>query len=179
MAGTLSVQQIQGLATAADPTTVTIPSGHNLIAPGHVVQSVMHEFTDTTTTSTSQSYVDMTGSSVTITTKQANSKIYLHAICPCYATSTCNGFYIGFKRGSTLIAGVNGGSGDTWMYLNGSSIATISLVAERQYLDSPAVAAGTSLTYKIGLSRWTTGTITVNYSGYGIKSTFLVQEVAT
>ena len=32
MAGTLSVQQIQGLASAVDPTTVTIPAGHKLVA---------------------------------------------------------------------------------------------------------------------------------------------------
>ena len=46
MAGILSVQQIQGLATAADPTTVTIPTGYKLVAedtagvygPGSVVQ---------------------------------------------------------------------------------------------------------------------------------------------
>ena len=45
MAGTLSVQQIQGLASAADPTTVTIPTGHKLVAadtggvisPGQVI----------------------------------------------------------------------------------------------------------------------------------------------
>jgi hypothetical protein len=37
MAGTLSVQKIQGLATAADPTTVEISSGHTLVAAGHVV----------------------------------------------------------------------------------------------------------------------------------------------
>ena len=37
MAGTLSVQTIQGLATAADPTTVSIASGHILHAPGHVI----------------------------------------------------------------------------------------------------------------------------------------------
>lgn len=47
MAGTLSVQQIQGLASAADPTTVTIPSGHKLVAndtggvisPGQVINT--------------------------------------------------------------------------------------------------------------------------------------------
>lgn len=47
MAGTLSVQQIQGLASAADPTTVTIPSGHKLVAsdtggvisPGQVINN--------------------------------------------------------------------------------------------------------------------------------------------
>jgi hypothetical protein len=45
MAGTLSVQQIQGLASATDPTTVTIPAGHKLVAsdtggvisPGQVI----------------------------------------------------------------------------------------------------------------------------------------------
>ena len=45
MAGTLSVQQIQGLASATDPTTVTIPTGHKLVAadtggvisPGQVI----------------------------------------------------------------------------------------------------------------------------------------------
>ena len=43
MAGILSVQQIQGLATAADPTTVQMADGHVLKQPGSVVQSV-HTF---------------------------------------------------------------------------------------------------------------------------------------
>ena len=38
MAGTLSVQKIQGLATSANPTTVEIASGHVLNAPGHILQ---------------------------------------------------------------------------------------------------------------------------------------------
>jgi len=50
MAGTLSVQQIQGLATATDPTTVTIPTGHKLVgedaasiaAPGTPIQMFQH-----------------------------------------------------------------------------------------------------------------------------------------
>lgn len=61
MAGTLSVQQIQGLATAADPTTVTIPSGHKLVGedagavygPGSVVK--MANVTGSTVTSISNS----------------------------------------------------------------------------------------------------------------------------
>lgn len=178
MAGILSVQQIQGLASAADPTTVTIPSGHNLIAPGHVVQTVMHEFTDNTTTSTNYTYVDAAGSSVTITTKQANSKIYLFATCQSYCTGTCNGANIAFKRGGTLIAGVNGSAGDSWRYLNGNTIANNSMIMKRQYLDAPAVAAGTSLTYNIGVSRWTAGTVQVNYANYNMDSHFLIQEIA-
>ena len=47
MAGTLSVQKIQGLATSATPTTVEISSGHKLtgaagsiFAPGQIIQIV-------------------------------------------------------------------------------------------------------------------------------------------
>ena len=40
MAGTLSVQKIQGLASSATPTTVEVSSGHKLYAPGHVIQVV-------------------------------------------------------------------------------------------------------------------------------------------
>ena len=45
MAGTLSVQKIQGLASSATPTTVEISSGHKLtgaagsiVAPGNIIQ---------------------------------------------------------------------------------------------------------------------------------------------
>jgi len=77
-----------------------------------------------------------------------------------------------------LIDGVDGNTGDAWQYLNGASIATTSLVAERQHLDSPSVAAGTVLTYKVQLGRWNAGTITLNYASYNMKSKFLVQEIA-
>ena len=47
MAGTLSVQKIQGLASSATPTTVEIASGHKLtgaagsiVAPGQVIQTL-------------------------------------------------------------------------------------------------------------------------------------------
>jgi len=76
MAGTLSVQQIQGLATAADPTTVTIPSGHSLIAPGHVVQVVTGQDTTSGTGLTSSTTtLQSTGLSCTITPKKANSML--------------------------------------------------------------------------------------------------------
>ena len=153
-------------------------AGNGVVIPDHVIQTVYNEFTDTTTSTTTLNYVDVTGSDITITTKQANSKIYLFATCPLYAANTCTGVAIGFKRGSTLIDGTTGIAGDAWQYLNGSSIATTSLVGERQHLDSPSVAAGTSLTYKVQLGLWTAGQVTLNYAGYGLKSKFLVQEIA-
>ena len=75
MAGTLSVQQIQGLATAADPTTVQISSGHTLYAPGHVVQTIYGQDTTSGTgvVTSSTSYVT-SGLSATITPKSTNKK---------------------------------------------------------------------------------------------------------
>ena len=153
-------------------------SGNGVVIPGHVIQTVYNEFTDTTVSTTTFTYVDATGSDLTIVTKQANSKIYLIAMCPLYMQNTCTGVAIGFKRGSTLIDGVNGTSGDTWQILNGTGLSTISGVGLRQHLDAPAVAAGTSLTYKVQLGMWSTGQVTVNFAGYGHKSKFLVQEIA-
>ena len=61
MASTLSVSKIQGLSTAANPTTVEIASGHkitgaagSIVAPGHVVQvqstaSILFSSTSSTT----------------------------------------------------------------------------------------------------------------------------------
>ncbi len=92
--------------------------------------------------------------------------------------NTCTGTSIGFKRGSTLIDGVNGGSGDSWQIMNGTGLATISAVGLRQHLDAPAVAAGTSLTYKVQLGMWSAGQVSLNYAGYTHKAKFLVQEIA-
>jgi len=164
-------------------TSTTVPSsklsiGASDLPSGSVIQTVYNEFTNNTTSTTNQAYVDVVGSDITITTKQANSKIYLLAICPCYASGTCSGFSIGFKRGSTLIDGVAGASGDTWQYLNGAGLSDTSLVGERQHLDSPSVSSGTSLTYKVQIGLWTQGTIQVNFAAYGHKSKFLIQEIA-
>ena len=153
-------------------------SGNGVIIPNHVIQTVYNEFTNNTATTTATTYVDVAGSDVIITTKQANSKIFLFASCPCYASNNCTGFAIGFKRGSTLIEGVNGMAGESWQNMNGSGLASLSLVAQKQHLDSPSVAAGTTLTYKVQLGLWTTGTVQINYTGYGHKSKFLVQEIA-
>ena len=74
MAGILSVQKIQGLATAADPTTVEISSGHDFI-PGSsgVIQSQSRANVNTTWSTTSSSMVDVDGFYVDITPKFTDS----------------------------------------------------------------------------------------------------------
>ncbi len=81
MAGTLSVQKIQGLATSAAPTTVEIASGHKITGaagaiavPGHVIQVINGPNTASRTAVSSTSYTDTTVTA-TITPKFATSKI--------------------------------------------------------------------------------------------------------
>ena len=91
MAGTLSVQKIQGLASSATPTTVEIATGHKITGasgaiavPGSVVQVITNQSTDHSTTATYYASTSTTLSDVpiwiaTITPKYANSKIRINA----------------------------------------------------------------------------------------------------
>ena len=77
MAGTLSVQKIQGLATSATPTTVEVSTGHKLYAPGHVIQVQSALKTDHFS-STSTSFVDV-GVACNITPSSTSSTILIPA----------------------------------------------------------------------------------------------------
>lgn len=96
MAGTLSVQKIQGLATSATPTVVEVSSGHVLSQPGAVIQFASHRWNDQTDT-TSASYVDITGSSFNFTPKLASSKLYIQASCSMTLTRSTSAHYSAFK----------------------------------------------------------------------------------
>ena len=72
---TLAVNTLQ----AQTGTTVSVPTGQTLHAPGHVIQVVNAEKLDTASTNSAMpSWID-TGLSCTITPKFNNSKILVHA----------------------------------------------------------------------------------------------------
>ena len=120
MAGTLSVQKIQGLATSATPTTVEIASGHKLsgaagsiVAPGQVIQTVVSS-TNTPVTIASSSFVD-TGHAVTITPKFSTSKILL----TCFGGHAWNGNNSNKVRCFTIYRGstdLGHGTGGIWTH---------------------------------------------------------------
>jgi hypothetical protein len=72
----LSIGQLRGLTVNSN--TVTVPAGHTLYAPGHVIQIVQVVKPDTFSTS-STSFTDVTGLSASITPKNANSKVLVLA----------------------------------------------------------------------------------------------------
>ena len=67
----LTVGQLRGLPV--NNNIVTVPSGHTLYAPGHVIQVVQTTKTDTFTTTSG--FTPVTGLSATITPKFSTSKI--------------------------------------------------------------------------------------------------------
>ena len=67
MAGTLSVQKIQGLASSATPTVVEVSSGHTLHQSGATLQTV-HLTSQSVNSTTSTSFVQI-GDTLSITPK--------------------------------------------------------------------------------------------------------------
>ena len=150
MAGILSVQQIQGLATAADPTTVQISSGHTLYAPGHVVQVVQRISTSHETISAGS--WTATNAYATITPKSSSSKILVQVTgtLRSYNNSGAD------SRGAWRLYKDIGGGGYNRVgthqltqraYDYGSSGLIIDHPFHVQYLDSPATTS--AVTYKL------------------------------
>ena len=114
MASTLSVSKIQGLSSAASPTTVEIASGHKITGaagsvtvPGQIIQTV-NSTTTTQLTSSSSSFV-ITDLTLNITPTSSSNKILIIATCPVYATA--NHMIAAIYRDSTNISGANWGIG--------------------------------------------------------------------
>ena len=108
MAGTLSVQKIQGLASSATPTTIEISSGHKLtgaagsiVAPGSIIQVESVNPTVANFNTTSTSFVT-TGIAVSITPKFSTSKILISASFNAYKGSTNHVHFTIYKDSTNL-----------------------------------------------------------------------------
>jgi len=78
MAGTLTVQNLQGPSSGANANKIIVPSGQTLHAAGHVVQVAHGTQAGNSNTSTSTAWQD-TGLSVSITPTSDTSKILVFA----------------------------------------------------------------------------------------------------
>lgn len=190
MAGILTVQTLQGPSSGANANKILIPSSHTLdvssatLIPSvdQILQSKTTYFGDTTAHTTNQTYIACSGSDTTLTAIADNSKFLVLVHLNIATSGYNNGYNAGVIRGSTLVAGTNGSNGDAWSAGNNSSnspsVDSRSGNVLRQFIDSPSLSAGTSVTYKAAVGRWTTGTVTVNYTGYNVNSSITVMEIA-
>ena len=148
----LSVGQLKGLPVNSN--VVTVPSGHTLYAPGHVIQTVQFNTTGKTSTS-STSFVD-TAVTASITPKFATSKILVNITCTASIPANNNLYftlYRGTVSGTHLGNGVNG-------FGNSSALGSaIFSNVNINYLDSPNTTSNTQYMFAV---RVTGGTGAIN-----------------
>jgi hypothetical protein len=150
---------------------------------GSVLQTVYHAFNDATSVATSYTYAAVTNGSTSITSIGSNSKFLVTISASLYQYGG-NGTHIGCNRTiggtATRIIGVDGSLGDSWLgHGNGPGATTNQTGSITRFcLDEPSQSAGTEITYGMLLTRWTSGTVYINYASYDCKSYVMIQEIA-
>jgi len=149
---------------AAGSNTLTLPTGNgtagqflqtngsgalSFAGAGKILQVVQTAKLDAFTSS-STSFTDVTGLSVTITPVAASSKILVEAS---FVVSNADGgrsMYFNLVRGSTTIAQPSAGNAnDATIQCNTTGPNFNIVVAKVQFLDEPTYTLGNSITYKI------------------------------
>ena len=152
---------------------------------GKILQVVNATKTDTQST-TSATYVDITGLSATITPASSSSKILVMVSLGHTSNSDGNQTAFNLLRGSTTIIAHSSGSGQTWSY-NAWTSSEGGYGPSRNhegqsitYLDSPATAS--AITYKVQFRIGAGGTGYINRwalnSDIGGSSSITLMEVA-
>lgn len=124
----LSVGQLKGLTV--NNNIMTVPSGHTLYAPGHVIQTVQNSYS--TILFMSSSTFTNTGLTASITPKYATSKIFVITSHPVYKGNANTGNAVRLR---TLRDGTEIQSQGGMLYTGTSTDMTGSVTM--QILDSP------------------------------------------
>jgi hypothetical protein len=175
MASDLTVQTIRGPGSGVNANQILIPSGQKIVAqsggiivPNITLQYVQQAFTTFEETN-SASYVDSLVI-ISITTTRDNSKIFYNGSIGWNPSSL--GRYIQYRllRNGTAIYSPGRISPDAEGGEDSEHIGYIG------YIDSPNVAAGTTLTYKIQYnSQQNLGYVRINDN---LKSNVILMEIA-
>jgi len=162
---TLDAPAVSGTTTLTLPTTsgTVLTNGTNTNFPaGSVIQVVSTTKTDTFST-TSTTFTDVTGLSVTITPTSSSNQILVLVGITGIGTDVASAGATGYVlvRGSTIIAQASGGGAQFTGQLSNRNVGGTAHTLNHaiSHLDSPATTSAT--TYKIQ-GRATTGTLYIN-----------------
>ena len=160
---TLHVENLKGLSSGGNANKVIVPTGQTLIAPDHIIQTVQHLHSATSTTNAG-GRLDMSAGggfldvfSKAITTKVANSKILV--LCRCVAHS-----------GSTIR--VQGRILRDSSEIYRDPYAWYGVAGEMDqhtviHIDSPSASSGITITYKLQASNVGSAIVYMNYADGG------------
>ena len=163
--------------------TLQPATGSVVHAVGHVIQVVNKTFT-TQTATTSTTYTDVNGGSLSITPKFSNSKIFVNFNFSLGFNSSTTYMYGGTQvlRGSTVLT--TSPTDGTGSYEVGTAIGSSSTIEvyhrySHQLIDSPSTTS--AVTYKLQLKAYGAGggTMRVNPGGNAIATSHIIlQEIA-
>lgn len=187
MAGTLTVQNIEGPSSGANANKVIIPSGQTLdvsagtLTPsaGQVIQKVHHTWSSTDTNST-ETFADVNGSSFSFTPKSSTSRLFITAHYHFNAYSNSEYYAGGMVRivhdGTVLDYANQQYEGYYQQPANGDDTPNIHMRQSKCI----TVASGSTnaRTIKLQMAKYGSGTLAVrlNQGGY-YYSTIVVEEV--
>lgn len=137
--------------TTSSGSTITVPSGKVLTAPGHVIQTVRMTPTNGNTNTTSTSYVD-TNLTLAITPKFSNSLIIITATAS-WLISGASFFYTRIYRNGSDIGldhQINGDYGSNGMGFSASTTYTDlpNSTSAQTYMIKLKTTAGTAYVYR-------------------------------
>ena len=187
MGSTLSVSELKGLTSGSNANQINVPSGHTLIAPGHVIQTIYDQDTTSGTgaVTSSTSHVT-TGLSATITPKSTSSIII--GWCQFnywFGGATNNDYCITtMYRGSTNIAGLSqsvasapystaSGEGLQW-YAANNPVANYNVSPCFTFKDAPSTTSAT--TYTLYVRTYSGNSMSVNWDNQ--QAGIVLQEIA-
>lgn len=172
----LSVGQLKGLTV--NNNVVTMPSGHKLYVPGHVIQ-VVSTFKSDTASTTSTSFVDISGMSVQITPMSNSSNFFILVDGVVGYSTASNSILVNLVRNSTNIAQGTGQSANQTR-MSYPANAGIWWPLAFNFLDSPNTSL--PITYKLqfrtdgsGTAFWGRRGVAADFSSSG---TITVMEIA-
>jgi hypothetical protein len=148
----LTVGQLRGLTV--NNNVITVPSGHTLYSPGHVVQTIHTTYTGLFST-TSATLSNVTGFSASITPKFASSSILINVSVAFGFANDAYPYVLLLRNGTSIGTGVSATSGGINTFLSGTATAISSMPYRfhqfaRSHEDYPNTTS--PLTYQIQMA---------------------------
>ena len=195
MASELQVTTLRGVPTGANANQIVVPSGQTFIGgSGSIIQAKSTKLNGASQTIASTSWTASNHPSLSITTKQANSELFINVMGSRWeldnaseAKGVCYTLFVningaGFQHATDYITG--GSANDTrflqFEYRTDQYPNLQGALGFGYQFNPSTSAAGTTYEFKIYIRGWTAASVQpVKFDGAGATGHFQIMEIAT